>query len=147
MKSSFQSQQSLPTEEVIIEKYINLLIEKETRENISNWAEYWIKNDFDHNKNLKIWDALIFLSGVDLISVDRPYLHSCVDFIENLFNYVGLYHEVKIEYTEGSFNKIYNCIINYENLNLIKINNKLNINNLIFVEHKLMNKRILFLFI
>lgn len=67
----------------------SLIQEKKTREEISNWA---IELQFTHDdRNLifdppdekdKIWDAISYLTGVDLLDIDGTYLHSIDNFID-----------------------------------------------------------------
>jgi hypothetical protein len=132
MKPPFPSEQHFPTKEEIFEKYINLINETETRSEVSSWAEYWIKNDFRAPHDSKYWGAIVFLSGVDLISTDRPYLHSDYDF---LCNFYKIYKDQNIEINRNiQFCKmIVKAIDKAKNLNIIKSfivrieNNKINI--------------------
>ena len=62
---------------------------KKTREEASSWAlkrvfasdEKILEYDPPHDEK-NIWEAIIFLAGVDMISTDRPYLFDKEDFIE-----------------------------------------------------------------
>jgi hypothetical protein len=78
----------------IRENFKNLLEEKKSREEISDWAAARIKagekNDLEYEpakEEARIWRSIEYLSGVDLIDVDGSYLHSkknFIDFIEQI---------------------------------------------------------------
>ena len=70
------------------EKFNDLICEKISREEVSNWAldmqdaedecslEYFPKNKED-----AIWEGISYLTGVDLPDLNRKYLHCKEDFI------------------------------------------------------------------
>lgn len=67
----------------------NLLEEKNSREEISNWAFQRMKeNDADNlefepfHEKKKIWRGITYLMGVDLRDIDGEYLHSIENFID-----------------------------------------------------------------
>jgi hypothetical protein len=72
----------------IKEAFDFLVQEKKTREEITDWA---VALQFAHDDKLlefdppqdkgKIWDAIDFLTGVDLKTEPHTYLHSIDDFI------------------------------------------------------------------
>ncbi len=71
----------------IVQILNDLISEKKTREEVSKWAlvrQQAYDNDalvFDPcTKKKEIWNAIIFLIGVDLKDYDGSYLHSQVDF-------------------------------------------------------------------
>ena len=58
------------------------------REEIASWADSAIKADDDEQLSLDpkeardlIWDAITYLTGVDLKTSPTTYLHSAADFI------------------------------------------------------------------
>jgi hypothetical protein len=73
-----------------IKKIINNLIDESmTREQISDWALLRQKaedrEDLEYEPNKeeeRIWNAIIYLQGVDLKNIDGGYLHSKQDFIQ-----------------------------------------------------------------
>ena len=73
----------------IKEKFNDLINERDSRENISNWASK-IQNEYDDEKVIlypiydesKILDGLEYLMGVDLLDLNGEYLHCTKDFIE-----------------------------------------------------------------
>ena len=68
----------------------NLIQEKISREEIANWAlERQFANDRDElvyepmNEKRRIWDAISYLTGVDLLADEKGnYLHCVDDFID-----------------------------------------------------------------
>lgn len=75
-----------PTVEEII-KRLNLVLEGSlTREEVSNWAEYWSRKFIDEHGlseyNLLVWKYLDVVSGVDLKDSPISYLHSDEDIVE-----------------------------------------------------------------
>lgn len=72
----------------ITKMFDNLINEVDSRESVSNWAtERVIAHDndmleFENRYDVEsIWDALSYLSGVDLLDMDGSYLHCKEDFI------------------------------------------------------------------
>lgn len=75
-----------PTVEEII-KQLNLVLEGSlTREEVSNWAEYWTRKFIDEQGlseyNLLVWKYLDVVSGVDLKDSPTSYLHTDEDIME-----------------------------------------------------------------
>ena len=67
----------------------DLLAERKSREEISNWARALREADDSSNLDYdprdsqkKIWDAIIFLEGVDLKDGPNSYLHVEEDFVK-----------------------------------------------------------------
>lgn len=65
-----------------------LLEEKVSRETASSWASRMIENEeqlfyVPSNSEEVIWDALMFLIGVDLKDSPTSYLHDRVDIEDN----------------------------------------------------------------
>ncbi len=50
----------------------------------AGWANQWVLADFPPREervhDTIVWDALVYLSGADLKTIDRPYLHGKEDF-------------------------------------------------------------------
>ncbi len=73
----------------IREIFDDLIDERKPRENISDWA--YIResvHDYDDleydppSEKSRIWEALLYLTGVDLKDIDGSYLHSIENFSE-----------------------------------------------------------------
>jgi hypothetical protein len=69
-----------PSKPDVVVMFQRLIDETITREEAANWAEPWIIAYDPPRMPQEIWKALIFLSGVDLPTTDRPYLHGKEDF-------------------------------------------------------------------
>jgi len=63
------------TREEVEEKLVALLLGELTREAAADWAGAIVRSDRPDVPDLAVWRAIVALSGVDLISTDRPYLH------------------------------------------------------------------------
>jgi hypothetical protein len=73
----------------IKEKFKQLIDEKTSRELIAKWAkERQIAEDNDQleyvpsEEKTRLWKAVLYLMGVDLLDMDGSYLHSINNFIE-----------------------------------------------------------------
>lgn len=73
----------------IQEMFNDLIQEKKAREEIADWASQRQQADDEDNlefqpqeERKKIWRALIYLMGVDLLDMDGSYLHSIENFID-----------------------------------------------------------------
>ncbi len=69
-----------PSREEVEAKLIDLTEGRLSREEITLWAAQWVMQDDPDVDDLKVWNALVTLSGTDLISTDRPYLYGEEDF-------------------------------------------------------------------
>ncbi|PLR86517.1 hypothetical protein CVD25_03345 [Bacillus canaveralius] len=75
-----------PTVEEII-KRLNLVLNGSlTREEVSNWAEYWTRKFMDEQglseRKLLVWKYLDVVSGIDLKDSPTSYLHTFEDIME-----------------------------------------------------------------
>jgi hypothetical protein len=68
-----------PTRADVEHKLLDLILGRCNREEASSWASQFLSGDAEVNDQ-PLWDALVALSGADLPSTDRAYLHSEVDF-------------------------------------------------------------------
>lgn len=72
----------------IRKKFINLINDAESREDIANFAARAIEADDNGSLEIeediddKIWKSIIYLSGVDLLEGPNDYLHSKENFID-----------------------------------------------------------------
>ena len=73
-----------PSRAEVIEKLRSLISERISREEVSDWARKWVIADNPPDMEESVWKAINFLYGVDMISLDRPYLHGREDFEEEL---------------------------------------------------------------
>ena len=71
------------------EKFEDIIKEKDSRENVSNWAIKMQRAEDDRmlkyspeSREEEIWNGISYLTGVDLPDLNRKYLHSKEDFIE-----------------------------------------------------------------
>jgi hypothetical protein len=70
----------------IREAFDALEVESQTRESIADWA-IELRSEYDtgtlvfepSSEKTKILDAILWLSGVDLIDIERPYFHTIED--------------------------------------------------------------------
>ena len=68
-----------PTRADVEQKLLDLIVGRCNREEASSWASQFLSSDTEV-KDAPLWNALVALSGADLPSTDRAYLHSEVDF-------------------------------------------------------------------
>jgi hypothetical protein len=68
-----------PTRADVEQKLLDLILGRCNREEASSWASQFLSSDAEV-KDAPLWNALVALSGADLPSTDRAYLHSEVDF-------------------------------------------------------------------
>jgi len=68
-----------PTRAEVEQKLLDLILGHCDREQASSWATHFVSQDADVEDS-GVWDALVALSGADLPSTDRPYLHGEADF-------------------------------------------------------------------
>jgi hypothetical protein len=73
-----------PSRSEVIDKVRLLIQESASREEVATWAVKWVIADHPPDMDHTVWEALKFLSGVDLISTDRPYLFMVEDFEREL---------------------------------------------------------------
>lgn len=73
----------------IRQKFDDLIEEKVSREQISDWAIILeTANDENYlefipfNEKKRIWRSIIYLTGVDLKDIDGEYLHSIENFMD-----------------------------------------------------------------
>lgn len=65
-----------------LEQRLQQLIRGEiSREDAAFWAGELVRTDATV-ETAAVWNALVAMSGADLISTDRPYLHGPADFQE-----------------------------------------------------------------
>ncbi len=69
-----------PSRSEVIAKLNQLVQESASREEVATWAQKWVIADNPPDMEKEVWESLQFLTGVDLISTDRPYLYSVQDF-------------------------------------------------------------------
>lgn len=69
-----------PSHADVVEKFKGLLNGSLSRESVATWAQKWVIADDPPRMDPKLWEALKFLMGVDLIATDRPYLFMAADF-------------------------------------------------------------------
>lgn len=77
------------TLEEIKQLFNELIQKKQSREYFSNWASIRQQSHegddlvFEpYSEKTKIWNAILYLMGVDLLDIDGSYLHSIEDFID-----------------------------------------------------------------
>jgi hypothetical protein len=70
---------SPPTRAEIRQILCDLIQERRTRDEVTDWAESWMRDEirFDDRPS---WRAIIHLAGAISISIDRPYLYERADF-------------------------------------------------------------------
>lgn len=51
-----------------------------SREQVADWAAQWVIQAEPPIEDEAVWDALVSLSGADLLTTDRPYLDDFSDF-------------------------------------------------------------------
>jgi hypothetical protein len=73
-----------PTRSEVIEKLQQLVEDSVSREFVATWAQKWVIADNPPKMSKEIWEALSFLTGADLISLDRPFLYTTKDFENEL---------------------------------------------------------------
>lgn len=73
-----------PSHSEVVAKFRDLIQNSASREDVATWAQKWIIADNPPKMDRRIWEALKFLTGADLISTDRPYLYSTADFEREL---------------------------------------------------------------
>jgi len=67
----------------------DLILDRKSREEIASWASKLLFAADDNDlifepptEEKKIWNAIKYLIGVDLLDIDGSYLHSIENFIE-----------------------------------------------------------------
>ncbi|XOQ16266.1 MAG: DNA-binding protein [Shouchella clausii] len=71
-----------PTKKQIINKLELVLKNQLTREEVADWAsEYVMKEKYDVS-DLKVWDMLMTVSGLDLQDSPGEYLHNDEDILD-----------------------------------------------------------------
>ena len=75
---------SPPSRSAVIKKLEQLVEESVSRELVATWAQKWVIADNPPNMPKELWEALSFLTGADLISLDRPFLYTTRDFENEL---------------------------------------------------------------
>src|SRR4051794_10146544 len=70
----------LPSREEVEAKLEALIAGRTSREDIASWAAQWVNLDDPPRGDSQVWSTLTILAGADMISTDRPYLYSEVDF-------------------------------------------------------------------
>lgn len=73
-----------PSKSQVTEKLTLLIQDGISREDAASWAQQWVIEDTPADMPKEIWEALQFLCGADMISLDRPYLYERVDFEDEL---------------------------------------------------------------
>lgn len=68
-----------PSRAEIRQMMCDLIAERRTRDEVTDWAESWMRDDIQFDDDAS-WDAVILLSGAVAISTDRPYLYDREDF-------------------------------------------------------------------
>ena len=71
--------EDIPTRQALHEQLMSLITGRASREEVAGWAARWVTGDVAVS-DAAVWTALVRLSGADLISTDRPYLHTEADF-------------------------------------------------------------------
>ena len=71
----------LPSRQEVIKTFDELLKGNLKREDASNWTNQWIIKEHAPVQDFVVWDALMKLSGVDLLDIDGSYLHNEHDII------------------------------------------------------------------
>jgi hypothetical protein len=69
-----------PTRTEIRQKLDALIDGTASREDVANWASQWVILPNSNVHDEAVWRALTRLSGADLKTTDRPYLHDDEDF-------------------------------------------------------------------
>ena len=67
-----------------------LIAETVPRATAADWAARWVIADDPNVPDRSSWTAIVRLSGADLISTDRPYLHDKADFCQWLADFLDL---------------------------------------------------------
>jgi hypothetical protein len=65
-----------PTVSEIIKILKLVLIGKMTREEVSDWASFYVMADKPTIDDKSVWDLLILLSGIDILDSPTTYLHN-----------------------------------------------------------------------
>ena len=68
-----------PTRADVEQKLLDLIVGRCSREQASSWASQFVAGEAEV-KNEGLWNAIVALSGADLPSTDRRYLHDETDF-------------------------------------------------------------------
>jgi hypothetical protein len=68
-----------PTRGEVERQLLDLAEGRVTRETAADWAGQWVYADARVDDGV-VWDALVTLTGADMISTDRPYLYDADDF-------------------------------------------------------------------
>ena len=68
-----------PTVREIINRLKLVLNGKMTREEVSDWASYYVMADDPTIDDEIVWELLITISGIDILDSPTSYLHSEVD--------------------------------------------------------------------
>jgi hypothetical protein len=69
-----------PSRQEVEARLLDLIEGRSTREEAASWAEQWVDSDGERVSDPAVWKALTQLSGADLKTIDRPYLHEQADF-------------------------------------------------------------------
>jgi hypothetical protein len=65
-----------PTVSEIIKRLKLILIGEMTREEVSNWASFYVKADDPNIEDNNVWDLLILRSGLDILDSPTTYFHN-----------------------------------------------------------------------
>ncbi|MEH7549848.1 DNA-binding protein [Neobacillus vireti] len=65
-----------PTVSEIIDRLKSVLNGELTREEISNWASYYVMADDPNIDDEIVWDLLKIISGIDILDSPTSYLHN-----------------------------------------------------------------------
>ena len=65
-----------PTISEIIKRLKLVLIGEMTREEVSDWASFYVMADNPNIGDGNVWDLLILLSGIDILDSPTTYLHN-----------------------------------------------------------------------
>jgi hypothetical protein len=65
-----------PTVSEIIKRLKLILIGEVTREEVSNWASFYVKADDPNIEDNNVWDLLILRSGLDILDSPTTYFHN-----------------------------------------------------------------------
>jgi hypothetical protein len=68
-----------PTVSEIIKSLKSVLVGKMTREEVSDWASFYVMADNPSINDENVWDLLILLSGIDVLDSPTTYLHNDED--------------------------------------------------------------------
>jgi hypothetical protein len=72
--------QSVPTRTETRRMLTALADGTKPREEVADWALQWVRLPDPEVQDRAVWRALVALSGADLPTTDRDYLHGEVDF-------------------------------------------------------------------